>query len=96
MTKDDTKKAIEIMQAYVDGKTIQVYDEDHSTWVDSIGPAWHWGFSSYRVKPEPLECWVRVLNDRKCSTCHDSQEDAAFTNGYSDNWTVRKFREVIE
>ena len=97
MTKNETKTMIEVMQAYVDGKTIQVYDEEESTWIDSIGPAWNWTFGSYRVKPEPLECWVTVYNDHVCSTCHDSKESALhITDKRLPNWTVRKFREVIE
>lgn len=61
MTKDETIKAIEVMQAFVDGKTIQcrspanrimewggVYPE----------PAWNWSMSEYRIKPEPRIIFV--------------------------------------
>ena len=96
MNREETKKAIEVMQAYVDGKTIQVYDDDHLTWIDSIGPAWNWNFGSYRVKPEPLECWITVFDGRVVSKVHASEEDARKCVNPDENpeWTVKKV--VIE
>lgn len=52
MTKEETKKCIEVMQAYVDGKEIQF---DHGgEWVD-VKPDWTWGGipKRYRIKSEP-------------------------------------------
>lgn len=52
MTVEETKKAIKVMQAFVDGKQIQAvtYNGD---WVN-VKPGWKWGDSpeTYRIKPE--------------------------------------------
>lgn len=51
MTKEETEKRIEVMQAYVDGKEIQVICRDMKTWEDVVDPNWEWGHLDYRVKP---------------------------------------------
>lgn len=53
MTKEETKKRIEVMQAYVEGKTIQAYNNTTGEWVDKIDPNWIHDMVKYRVKPEP-------------------------------------------
>lgn len=51
----NTQEKIAIMQAYLDGKQIQVkYDESYD-WDDmriDIEPDWDWECCNYRVKPE--------------------------------------------
>lgn len=47
-----TKEMIEVMQAYEDGKTIEVFTSTH-TWHDIIEPNWNWEYCKYRVKAEP-------------------------------------------
>lgn len=65
----DNKNRIATMQAYVDGKQIQYFDENTREWEDLLAPGWLRGFS-YRVKPEPKyhrpfknadECWQDML-----------------------------------
>ena len=59
MTKEETKQAIAVMQAYVDGKTVE-RQVDHAV-VDD--PSWNWGDSegTYRISPEPtLRPWTPV------------------------------------
>lgn len=53
MTKEETKEAIRIMQAYVEGKTIEVTYKGKSDWVFSNNPCWDFDTNDYRVKPEP-------------------------------------------
>jgi len=104
MNIEETKKAIEVMQAFVDGKEIQ-YLSDGNWFSYSLPatPAWAWSETEYRVKPETITCWITVLNDHVASTVHASEEDAyacldkhtkpdAHKNGAK--WTVRKV--VIE
>lgn len=52
MIREETKKAIEIMQAYVDGKEIQI--KVHNSYYD-IEPTWDWDddVELYRIKSEP-------------------------------------------
>lgn len=52
-----TEEQIEIMQAYVDGKTIQTKSKHRKDgWEDFVAnrnPYWTWETIEYRVKPEP-------------------------------------------
>ncbi len=63
MTREEAKKAAEVMLAYADGKEIeQKWD---GQWVKNKKPKFNWGFDNYRIKPEPKyrpfkdaeECW---------------------------------------
>lgn len=55
MNKEKTRNAIEVMQAYVDGKEIEVLVNGHY-WNLNIGdpesPAWNWKKYDYRIKKE--------------------------------------------
>ena len=46
------QEMVDIMQAYQEGKQIQIYDKIHNQWVDDE-PSWNWGLHEYRIKPEP-------------------------------------------
>ena len=66
MTIEETKERIAVMQAYVDGKQIQVESSD-SKWADVPEPSWSIN-GNYRIKPEPKyrpfkdadECWQEM------------------------------------
>lgn len=49
-----TKEMIEVMQAFVDGKTIQSRRYNFEEWEDIIYciPTWNWDVFEYRIKPE--------------------------------------------
>ena len=53
MNREDTKKAIEVMQAFVDGKEI------HKETV-AASPYWDWKDSAktYHIKIKPREFWI--------------------------------------
>ena len=55
MNKEKTRNAIEVMQAYVDGKEIEVLVNGHH-WKFTIGdtesPAWNWKKYDYRINKE--------------------------------------------
>lgn len=51
MTKEKTIEHIAVMQAYVDGKTIQACSTNTGNWYDVASPEWHSDIQ-YRVKPE--------------------------------------------
>ena len=99
MNRVETKKAIAVMQAYVDGKQIEAAQENYTSTLQEgcDSPLWDWSSYSYRVKPEPIECWVNVLDGEICSTVYMTKEEAdEMRPKMSDGWTTRKFREVIE
>lgn len=65
MVKEGLKKILPVMQAFVEGKTIQRYDDKKDDWYD-ISPNANINFCyDYRIKPEPKyrpfknqeECW---------------------------------------
>ena len=66
MTREEVKKMLPIMQAFADGKTIQVWAND--TWQDEEYPSFG-ELSLFRIKPEPKyrpfkdmeECWQEML-----------------------------------
>lgn len=55
MNKEETKKAIAVMQAFVDGEEIEFRDLSQRTW-ESVGNnqsiSWHWVNNAYRIKPK--------------------------------------------
>lgn len=73
MTREELKKAMPILTAFVEGKTIQCYDHNTGKWMDE-GEQIHtydlfvWP-SDFRIKPEPKyrpfkdadECWQEIL-----------------------------------
>lgn len=52
-----TKEKIAVMQAWEDGKIIQVANQNQSDWTDMdnniVNPMWNWQIMKYRIKPEP-------------------------------------------
>lgn len=60
MNKEQTKKAIAVMQAYVDGETIQyksIRAPTEAKWEQICGPicAWAWHDVEYRPAPEIIK-----------------------------------------
>lgn len=53
MTREETEERIKLMQAYMDGKDIEYYDEKSSEWELAINPSWS-DKLRFRIKPEPL------------------------------------------
>jgi hypothetical protein len=74
MTREEMKKMLPIIQAYVDGKTVEYYNEHESEWVPfdkeySFFITFFDSPKAYRIKPEPKyrpfkdaeECWNEML-----------------------------------
>lgn len=53
MTREETKEAIRIMQAYVDGKQIQV--RNGMGWRNCLEPTWAWYGTTFRIAPDQEE-----------------------------------------
>jgi len=59
MNIEETKKAIKVMQAYVDGVEIErCYRWEGHPWKSSSNPTWAFTAQQYRIKPKPREFWV--------------------------------------
>lgn len=69
MTREEAKKLLPIIQAYAEGKTIQI-NYPPTGWKDSYLLSFNGSPSSYRIKPEPTcrpfanaeECWKEMCN----------------------------------
>ena len=69
MTREEVKEMLPVLQAFVDGKTIEsrCIKGDKSLWYDDEDPSFDNDFE-YRIKPEPKyrpfkdaeECWVEM------------------------------------
>jgi hypothetical protein len=56
MNIEQTKEAIKVMQAFVDGKELEVREVDE--WRRTFIPLWQWHTNDYRIKPTPtLRPW---------------------------------------
>ena len=74
MNREDTKKAIEVMQAYVDGAEIELVNVVTNTWATIENPTWIG--DGYRIKPKPREFWVsafRYSTDQTERHCFDGK-----------------------
>jgi hypothetical protein len=52
MNIEQTKEAIKVMQAFVDGKEVEALSPDKK-WRRTPGPRWDWDNTEYRIKPTP-------------------------------------------
>ena len=80
-TKEDIKRATEVMLAYAQGKTIQRQDPD-GKWVDCVVPMFDWSRHDYRIKPQLTDIqpnqWISVEDDLPCN--HEELcEDDSYT-----------------
>lgn len=69
MTKEELRNAIKVMQAYIDGKSIEwTYLTNDTEWYPVGIPIWNWDKYEYRIKQEPKyrpfkdkdECWQEM------------------------------------
>jgi len=54
MTREQTKEAIRVMQAYVDGKEIESVSRMGIVWMRAPEPCWDWLNCDYQIKPTPV------------------------------------------
>ena len=77
MTREQTKEAIRVMQAFVDGKEVQSVSRTGVFWTSNNSPSWNWADEDFQIKPTktlrpwtadevPLGAWMREKqgNDR--------------------------------
>ena len=88
MNIEETKEAIRVMQAFVDGKEVQ-YEVPNKEWITTDQPAWNFISYNYRIKPTatlrpwtadevPLGAWIRfkkVIDDRSILAWTSTQRD---------------------
>lgn len=65
MTRDNAKRAAEVMMAYAEGKEVEYYSTKDNEWYSVDVPMFDWSIFNYRIKQEPKyrpfknkeECW---------------------------------------
>lgn len=70
MTREEARKAAEVMMAYAEGREIELSNikDDYLIWEDVTDPMFNWVNCKYRIKPEPkyrpfktkAECWKEM------------------------------------
>ena len=75
MTREELKEAMPILTAFVEGKTIQIYDHNTEEWMDEVEQLHTTSLfvrlSDFRIKPETTyrpfkdgaECWETVQKE---------------------------------
>ena len=54
MTREEARKAAEVMLAYAKGEEIERLREDGNGWLeDNFNPLFNWFMNDYRIKPKP-------------------------------------------
>ena len=67
MTREEAKELLPIIQAFTEGKVIEIFD-DEIGWVEKENPKFNLNPDFYRIKPEPKyrpfksqeECWEEM------------------------------------
>lgn len=68
MNRNQAKEFYPILQAFIDGKELEVYSPSKDTWVDTRNKDEIYFGNNYRIKPEPKyrpfaneeECWQEM------------------------------------
>ena len=89
MNRQRAKELLPIIQAFAEGKEIQIRRSIGGRWDDlTIEPMWN-GVAEYRIKPEPREWFLNVIS----SECYVTEECA---KKFSAGREIVRVREVIE
>lgn len=87
MTKDETREAIKVMQAFVDGTEIE-YFSLNKIWEPAPRAGWNWIDRTYRIKKTPRTFWVYPVS---------GEFEWGVTDQEGENWSGKiKVQEVIE
>jgi len=86
----NTKEKIAVMQAWLDGKEIQVKGYRDGIWYGIAGePNWTWGDNIYRIKPEEISKpsieWSHVA--KHLNFLAADQSGATFLYEYTPAWS---------
>lgn len=68
MNRQQAKDLLPIIQAFVEGKTIEFRERGCTLWTESVSPIFNFANFVYRIKPEPKyrpfndaeECWQEM------------------------------------
>lgn len=89
MTREEARKAAEVMMAYADGKEVEYYDVLDECRESSDDLGFNWFDTKYRVKPEtnyrPFknaeECWNEMLKHQPFGWLKNKESESAVLIG---------------
>lgn len=94
MNKYNAKDYLPLVQALIDGKTVQARRRPSDSWQDASNPDFSWSIECYRIKPEPRVVYVvyTIVGNR-----YATYGDAALANSKAASiaGTCRKFVEEL-
>lgn len=107
MTREEAKELLPIIQAFAEGRTIQLLDG--GKWLDVYETDFHESIYKYRIKPEPKyrpfktqeECWQEMLKHQPFGWVRSTMSDNLYIIEYiSDdidyNRTFASYNEAFE
>lgn len=82
MTREDAKVLLPIIQAYAEGKEIEIFDKTTKMWKTAMLPHFDCDSNIYRIKPEreyrPFkdteECWTEMLKHQPFGWVKDKKD----------------------
>ena len=82
MTREEAKTMLPIIQAYAEGKEIEIFDDTKRKWITAILPNFNCDSSFYRIKPEQKyrpfkdteECWTEMLKHQPFGWVKDKKD----------------------
>lgn len=91
MTREEARKATEVMMAYADGKEIEFFNVVDE-WSIIQGPSFNWAAYNYRIKPEPTtyrpfkdkdECWNEMQKHQPFGWVKKTNSDPCIGDSYT-------------
>lgn len=91
MNSRQAKELLPIIQAFVEGKTIEFRERGCTLWTESVSPIFNFAIFEYRIKPEPKyrpfkdaeECWQEMQKHQPFGWVKTDE-------GYEQIWHVNK------
>ena len=97
MTRLSTHEQIVVMQAFVDGKEVEVEMQGSGkVWILADRPRWDWYTFNYRIKVEPKEMWAVYSEEGVyCGDLQTKEEAESYVNSYAhrQGYTIHKMVE---
>lgn len=95
MNRERAKELLPVIQAFAEGKTIQWRKKNtYDAWRNCGDDEVFSGPYDFRIKPEPLECWMVRQNDGAISVFSDEDDARDAVNTATTH--IMKMREVTE
>ena len=100
MNKAETEQAIAVMQAWVEGKQIELAASPRgklpAQWMPlDEAPIWNWCDRVYRIKPEPTKVYVVFSGCHKRICTKDTMHEALRARDIGTGRYVKEFVEVL-